>query len=160
MHLPPIIQQLDILPEQLGVILIDHGSRRAESNAMLEKVVSVFRDATGLPIVEPAHMELAEPSLEVAFARCVDQGADTVVVFPYFLGPGRHWDEDIPRLAADAARKHQGVRYLVTAPLGVDERIAAVISDRIAVCLRHTLAEGPACDACEQQSGCAKKSRP
>ena len=38
-----------------------------------------------MPIVEPAHMELAEPSIATAFARCVERGATTVVVFPYFL---------------------------------------------------------------------------
>src|SRR5882724_1377628 len=87
-------------PGDLGVIVVDHGSRREESNALLLDVVESFVDATGMPIVEPAHMELAEPSIATAFARCVTRGATTVVVFPYFLLPGRHWNEDIPRLAA------------------------------------------------------------
>src|SRR5207248_837243 len=82
-----------------GVILVDHGSRRDESNAMLLDVVRDFALATGIPIVEPAHMELAEPSIATAFARCVERGATMVVVFPYFLLPGRHWNDDIPRLA-------------------------------------------------------------
>ena len=55
-------------------------------------------------IVEPAHMELAEPSLETAFDACVAAGATTVVIAPYFLGPGQHWDRDIPALAAAACR--------------------------------------------------------
>src|SRR5438874_10113296 len=102
-----------------GVIVVDHGSRREESNAMLLDVVRDFAEATGMPIVEPAHMELAEPSIAAAFARCVERGATTVVVFPYFLLPGRHWNDDIPRLAAAAAANHPGVRYLVTAPFGL-----------------------------------------
>ena len=53
--------------------------------------------------VQPAHMELAEPSIATAFDACVAAGATTVVVAPYFLGPGRHWDSDIPALAAAAA---------------------------------------------------------
>ena len=87
-------------PQQLGIILVDHGSRRAESNDMLLDVVRNFAESSGLSIVEPAHMELAEPSIATAFARCVKRGATTVLVFPYFLLPGRHWNEDIPRLAA------------------------------------------------------------
>ena len=35
-------------------------------------------------------MELAEPSIEQAFDKCVAQGATFVVVHPYFLAPGRH----------------------------------------------------------------------
>ena len=45
---------------EMGVILVDHGSRREESNAMLLEVVRDFALATGMPIVEPAHMDLAE----------------------------------------------------------------------------------------------------
>src|SRR5205085_10146752 len=96
--------------DRLGVVVVDRGARRDESNAMLLDVVRSFVDATHMPIVEPAHMELAEPSIATAFARCVAQGASTMVVFPYFLLPGRHWNDDIPRLAAAAAKNHPGVR--------------------------------------------------
>jgi len=134
--------------ESLAVILVDHGSRRDESNAMLPDVVRDFRRATGLPIVEPAHMELAEPSIATAFDRCASQGAKTVVVFPYFLLPGRHWNDDIPRLAAAAARNHPGIRYLVTAPFGLHPLMAEVMQQRIAHCLAHTRGEADACELC------------
>ena len=57
---------------ETGVIIVDHGSRRSESNEMLLEIVITFRQATQYAIVEPAHMELAEPSIATAFARCVD----------------------------------------------------------------------------------------
>src|SRR5688500_12668713 len=103
------------VPEKLGIVIVDHGSRRSESNAFLAEVAARFAGQAGFEIVEPAHMELAEPTLETAFEQCVKRGATTVVVHPFFLLPGKHWDEDIPALAAAAARKHPGVRYLVTA---------------------------------------------
>jgi sirohydrochlorin ferrochelatase len=121
----------------LGIILVDHGSRREESNSMLLDVVRNFVAATGFPIVEPAHMELAEPSIATAFARCVARGAKTVVVFPYFLLPGRHWHDDIPRLAAAAAQSHPGVRYLFTAPFGLHPLMNTIIRQRIDDCLGH-----------------------
>jgi sirohydrochlorin ferrochelatase len=121
----------------LGVIVVDHGSRRDESNRLLEDVARQFAAATGLAIVEPAHMELAEPSIATAFARCVERGARTVVVFPYFLGPGRHWHDDVPRLSAEAALSHPGVRHLVTAPFGLHPLLFEVISERIAEVLAH-----------------------
>lgn len=116
----------------LGVILVDHGSRRQESNQLLLEVVEHFAKASGLAIVEPAHMELAEPSIAAAFARCVERGAKTVVVFPYFLLPGKHWHDDIPRLAAEAAARHPGVRFRVTAPFGHHPLLFDVIGERIA----------------------------
>ncbi len=139
---------------QLGVILVDHGSRRAESNELLPDVVRDFIRATGMLIVEPAHMELAEPSIASAFARCVARGARTVVVFPYFLLPGRHWHDDIPRLAAAAARNHPGVCYLVTAPFGLHPLMAEVMQQRIAHCLAHTRGETDACELCAGTDRC------
>ena len=58
-----------------------------------EEFVRMFREESGRPIVELAHMEIAEPSIEVAFKRCVEQGATLVAVSPFFLSPGRHWQE-------------------------------------------------------------------
>lgn len=129
----PLQQSIDIA--SLGVILVDHGSRREESNLLLLEVVEHFAEASGLPLVEPAHMELSEPSIATAFARCVARGAKTVVVFPYFLLPGRHWHEDIPRLTAEAAASHPGVEFRVTAPFGHHPLLFNVIGERIADCL-------------------------
>lgn len=143
------------LPATIGVILVDHGSRRKESNDLLVEVVQAFCRESGWSIVEPAHMELAEPSIATAFGRCVERGAKTVVVFPYFLSPGRHWHRDIPRLAAAAAAKHPGVQYLVTAPLGLHPKLLQVIDERIAHCLARVAGDREACDSCDASSGCS-----
>ena len=118
-------------PESFGVVVVDHGSVAAASNAMLLEIVAEFRRATGYTIVEPAHMELAEPSIAAAFDRCVEQGATRVVVFPYFLLPGRHSQEDIPQLAAEAAAKHPGVECRVAAPFGRHAGMFEIMQDRI-----------------------------
>ncbi len=133
---PKNLDVVDAAPERTGVILVDHGSRREQSNQLLLEVVDAYRKHSGRRIVEPAHMELAEPSIATAFRRCVEQGATLVVVFPYLLSPGRHWDEDIPRLAAEAARAHAGVQHLVTGPLGLHPLMLEVIDERIGEGLR------------------------
>jgi len=121
---------------------------------LLLDVVESFVNATQMPIVEPAHMELAEPSIATAFARCVERGATTVVVYPYFLLPGRHWNEDIPRLTAEAAKAHPGVRYLVTAPFGLHPLMAEVMRQRIDHCLAHTSGTADACELCAGTDRC------
>jgi sirohydrochlorin ferrochelatase len=139
-----------------GVILVDHGSRRAESNAMLELAAQRFQAWSGWPVVEPAHMELAAPTIAEAFDRCVARGAQRVVVFPYFLSPGRHWTEDIPALTRTAAAKHPGVEWIVTAPFGLHPAMMNVIAARIQSCLAAGLEQGsPAnCELCEHDSRC------
>ena len=99
-------------------------------------------------------MELAEPSIATAFGRCVAHGARMVVVFPYFLSPGRHWNQDIPALVAEAAQPWPDVRFVVTAPLGLHELILQVIDDRILHCLRRVGGAGTECDVCSADSGC------
>ena len=102
-----------------GVIIVDHGSRRQASNDMLLKAVDAFQASAEYSIVEPAHMELAEPDIATAYARCVEQGASRIIVFPYFLSPGRHWNQDIPALVKAASQDHPKTEWLVTAPFGL-----------------------------------------
>ena len=128
----PALSPQGVAHDRAAVILVDHGSRREESNQLLLEVVDAFRQQSHWKIVEPAHMELAEPSIATAFQRCVERGGELLIVVPYFLGPGKHWKSDIPRLAAEAARACGGVRHLVTAPLGLHPLLLRVIDERIA----------------------------
>ncbi len=114
-----------------AILLVDHGSVRQEANDMLGSISRLVAREAPSYHVEHAHMELAEPDIEQGFAACVAAGAEEVIVHPYMLGPGRHSTEDIPRIVRDAASKHHGVTFRVTAPLGVDERLARIIIDRV-----------------------------
>lgn len=148
---------IGLSPEKVGIVVVDHGSRREESNALLHEVAAMFQQGAKLPIVEPAHMELADPTIAQAFTACVDQGAELVVVFPYFLSPGRHWNQDIPRLAAAAAEQHPSVKHVVTAPFGLHELMGQVMQSRIQQCLEHSLQAGDACDLCQgTDDGCSE----
>ncbi|MBM3634032.1 MAG: cobalamin biosynthesis protein CbiX [Actinobacteria bacterium] len=140
---------------RIGVIVVDHGSRRAESNEMLEELTRrSISERLEYDIVEPAHMELAEPSIATAFDRCVARGATMVVIQPYFLLPGKHWKQDIPELAAEAASHHPGVEYLVAAPFGVHPLMADVVRARVEYCLAHVRGEVPECEACAGTGAC------
>ena len=101
----------------MGVVVVDHGSRRAASNEQLERFAELYAATTGRAVVEAAHMELAPPTIAEAFGRCVERGATLVVVAPFFLSPGRHWQEDIPALVDEAAQQHQPAQRVVGAHL-------------------------------------------
>lgn len=115
---------------------------------MLEELANLFarRFAQAYDIVEPAHMELAEPSIATAYARCVQRGAQRVVVCPFFLGPGKHWTQDIPRLTADAAKAFPQTKYHVTQTLGIDDLILDLLAKRVAHCREHDFV----CPTCDQ----------
>ena len=119
-----------------GIIIVDHGSRREESNRMLEQVATLFhqRFSEQYDIVEPAHMEMAEPSIATAYAKCVERGAERVVICPFFLGPGKHWTQDIPQLTAEAAMQFPGTRFHITQTLGIDDLILDLLQKRVEHC--------------------------
>ena len=115
----------------LGVIIIDHGSRRSESNDRLISLVSNYKSYSDRNIVEAAHMELGEPSIETAYRKCVEQGATQIICHPFFLSPGRHVLEDIPELVETASQLFPEVPYTITQPLGMHESILSVIDSTI-----------------------------
>ena len=122
---------VDLVTTDIGIIIIDHGSRREESNQYVITVAQNFKESEDYEIVEPAHMELAQPDLAAAYDNCVSHGAKYIIVHPYFLAPGRHWHEPIPALASAAAANHPQTCCVVTAPLGIHNDMLQIIADRI-----------------------------
>eukprot|EP01039_Chlorochromonas_danica_P010876 gene10876-12088_t len=105
---------------------------------MLTEIVKKFKILHGsqYSIVEPAHMELAEPSLITAYHQCVLQGAQHIICHPFFLSYGKHVQEDIPRLLEEAQRQYPQTTYTLTTPLGCQQEnivnlILASIEDTI-----------------------------
>lgn len=141
-------------PQRVGVIIVDHGSRRRESNERLHDVVALFKENTGYAIVEAAHMELAEPSIETAYRCCVERGADSIIICPFFLLPGKHWTADIPAITRQAASQFPDTTYLVTAPLGIHSLIIDVMNQRIEDCLAFQSGSRDHCDLCDENHTC------
>jgi sirohydrochlorin ferrochelatase len=119
------------IQSQPAVRLIDHGSRRAEANALLEAVAEEVRQRLPDRIVQIAHMEIAEPSIEQGVAACVEAGATAIVAHPYFLGPGNHTRDDIPKLVAAAAARHADLEITISDPLGLHSKLIDVVLERI-----------------------------
>lgn len=117
-----------------AILLVDHGSRLPDANEMLIDMAELVQQMAGADvIVRPAHMELAEPSIATGFASCVDAGATDVVVFPYMLSPGKHSTRDIPRMVAEVAQSHPGVKWSVTPAFGIHEKLGEVVLARAGV---------------------------
>jgi sirohydrochlorin ferrochelatase len=114
-----------------AILLVDHGSRRAEANTLLEDVADQVRERATDAIVEVAHLEIAEPDIAAGIDTCVAKGASQIVVHPYFLGPGRHTSEDIPAQVARAQESHADVQIRISEPLGGHAALIDVILERV-----------------------------
>lgn len=63
---------------KIGILLIDHGSKRDSSNLHLESLAKAYKRSSRCPphyIVQAAHMEIASPSIEDGLRSLIAQGA-------------------------------------------------------------------------------------
>ena len=129
-----------------AILLIDHGSVKAEANHMVSCMANLLQHVVGDGIiVRHAHMELAEPSIAAGFADCVGAGATEVIAFPYMLSPGKHVTRDVPRLVTEAARAFPEIAFRVTDAFGVHEKLAELIALRAGVDVANPVSASDAC---------------
>jgi len=119
-------------PSKKALIIVDHGSVIDEANNLIVIISNLLRDHPEniFQIIKYCHMELADPTIEDAFNQCVMEGAREITIHPYFLVPGRHSKTDIPMMVREAALKHPDIKYNVTEPLGIHEKILDIILER------------------------------
>lgn len=112
-----------------ALLVVAHGSRRQASNeevrALARRVAEMAQGR--FPLVEAAFLELADPSIPEGIHRCIAQGAEEVVVVPYFLSAGRHVSEDIPGEVEKARRAHPGKRLVIAPYLGAAPEVAELM---------------------------------
>lgn len=112
-----------------GIVVFAHGSRVESANQAVRDVAAQLASG-GRFDVEPAFLELGHPDLASAVERLVSRGAARITVIPYFLTMGTHLNRDLPRLAADAARRYENVEIHVTAPLDGHPALLQALIDR------------------------------
>ena len=113
-----------------ALLLIAHGSRRAEANADLEHLANVIRNRGEFAVVVPSYLELCEPSIAAGGDRCVAAGAKKVVLLPYFLSAGMHVMEDLTAARDDLAKRHPPVEFVLAEPLGRHPLLVQIVLER------------------------------
>ena len=115
-----------------AVILLGHGSRVPEAGKSMEKVAEGLKKKYGYSIVEICYLSRLGPHFPEVFEKCVKQGADYVVVIPYFLHEGLHMVLDIPSVMQKMAGRFPHVRVVLGKNLGFDDVLVDLVERRIA----------------------------
>jgi len=113
------------------LLLVAHGSRRAASNDEIRRLTAALRARAGEEFhrVDCAFLELAEPSIPDGIEACIRDGAEEVVVVPYFLSAGRHVAEDIPAEVARKQQAHPAIPIRIVDYLGAAEAVPDLLLD-------------------------------
>lgn len=87
-----------------GVLLVGHGTRSELGERQFFKLAE--RVAAGLALdgcrLEPAFLELAEPTIAQGVSRLLGQGISRLIVAPVLLFAAGHAKEDVPRAVRQA----------------------------------------------------------
>jgi len=117
-------------PNRTIVVLAAHGSRADAANEAHRVLAADLARRSGTDVV-PAFLELEDPDIGSAVDLSVEAGAATVRVLPFFLHPGRHLSEDVPRIVADAASRHPRVTVELMDYFGGDPGVVEILSAAI-----------------------------
>ena len=112
-----------------SLLLVAHGSRRTQSNeevrALADKLVSRCGDQ--FPVIHSAFLELADPLIPDGLQRCIEDGASSIIVLPYFLNTGRHVAKDIPEIV-DNFKRSTTVKIEIAAHLGASDMMLDLLA--------------------------------
>ena len=114
-----------------AVLLMAHGSRIPEANDAVREIAKMVKELTGYPIVEVSFREMHLPNIQEGIDACVAQGAERVLLLPYFLFVGAHVQEDLPEEMAMAKERYPNVEFAMGDHLGVHRKLAEVVVERI-----------------------------
>jgi len=120
--------------DNVGLILIGHGSKLPHNRENLEKIATLIRSHGKFQVVDIAFMVRDTPTVDEAVDMVAEKGISKIVLIPAFLAPGVHTTEDIPGLIGVKGKEPQlkakGIELVYGEPIGSDERIAEILEEK------------------------------
>lgn len=113
-----------------ALLIVDRGSREPEVRQELEEICALAKHKAGYHHASYCFLEVLPPFIEAGIKSCVDSGADTITVMPYFLYPGMKL-KDTVRQSAKIGRERK-LRLAITRPLSYHPMMPSLVTDRIA----------------------------
>lgn len=112
-----------------GIIFFGHGARDTRWREPFDRLCAMWRNQHPQTQVEPAFLELMEPSLESAVLSLVNQGVKKIQIIPVFFGQGGHLRNDFPVLLAACQDRFPNIHLSATPAVGEDIAVLQAIID-------------------------------
>lgn len=113
-----------------ALLIMVHGSPRAEANADMFRVADLVRECGVFDRVQVGFMECNAPDIPTAIQTCVSEGAERIIAVPYFLHTGTHVADDLPGLLEDAQAHYPHVQFALGRYLGASPRLTDILAAR------------------------------
>jgi precorrin-8X/cobalt-precorrin-8 methylmutase len=117
--------------KSLVILVISHGSPRAEANQGFEAMVG--RVALRLQGVEvlPSFFSITRPDIADRVAELASKGVRRILLMPYFLYSGQHVTVDIPALLDECRRRFPEVSLELLPTLENDPTLEDLLVERL-----------------------------
>ncbi len=120
--------------ENVGLVLIGHGSKLPHNRENLEKIADIMRKRSSFKVVEISFMMRNTPTIPEAIDAIAKKGVKKIVLIPAFLAPGVHTTQEIPELIGVKDKESQlsasGIQLVYGEPIGADECIAVILEEK------------------------------
>ncbi|MEK7828684.1 MAG: precorrin-8X methylmutase [Deltaproteobacteria bacterium] len=103
----------------------------SKANNTLHEVAKSVKEKGGYDIVQPAFLQFEHPDFSEAVDLLVKQGAEKIIVHPYFLYMGSHVTKDLPFEIGTAEKKYPNLEFVLAPHLGYHEKLVDVAIERI-----------------------------
>lgn len=117
-----------LIMDAVALVVVAHGSRAPGTREAHLELAEALAAELKLPAYA-GFLEISEPDIPTAIDQAVAAGARRVVLLPYFLHRGNHTQRDIPAIIDAASRRHPGVLFDMTPPLGPDPRLVTMSAE-------------------------------
>lgn len=131
--------------ERTAVLLVERGSNDPDANAQVCQLARMLWEGRTFGWVEPCFIGITRPDLREGIRRCVQLGAERVLVLPYFLFTGV-LVRRISQVVAGEAGAYPEVDFRVAEHLGSHPRLLDLAERRIMEGLGGKVAMN--CDRC------------
>lgn len=116
---------------QTAAILVGHGSLLNDAGAAMMRISDRLHQMQILPMVTGGFLNFSQPTFADALERCVQQGAATILVQPYFLIAGRYVQETLHGLIEEASERHLQVRFIRNEVVGTHPLLVQLARQRL-----------------------------
>ncbi len=117
--------------EPIGLLIISHGSPRAEANQGFVGMVGRVASRLGATHMLPAFFSIAKPDIPDQVAALRERGVRRIVLMPYFLYSGQHVTVDIPAVLAQCRQQFPGTELQLLPTLENDPSLEDVVVERL-----------------------------
>jgi sirohydrochlorin ferrochelatase len=114
-----------------AVLYICHGSRVKKACEQAISFIKKCMAQSPVSIQEYCFLELAAPTIEEAYERCVQRGATKIIVLPVLLLTAIHAKVDIPNELERIRKRFPNVEMVYGRPIGVHHHMVDILIERL-----------------------------